>query len=112
MLLCINPELFYPLNIMIMKSNFELSEKLKLYLMVACNYKSLTLGVRCPVSIRRRYSLSQSLIIYPEADWDFFTSKEVMRYLSLAESLCLDSSVDVENGLPIITISDYSINSK
>lgn len=95
-----------------MKSNFELSVKLRMYLDVACNYKSFALGNRCPVSIRRRYSWSQSIVIYPEADYDFFTSKEVMRYLSLAESLCLDSSIDVENGLPIITISDYSIKSK
>ena len=95
-----------------MKSNFELSRKLRMFLNVACDYRSLTLGDRCPVSIRRRYSWSQSIVIYPEADYDFFTSKEVMRYLSLAESLCLDCSVDVENGLPIITISDYSINGK
>lgn len=95
-----------------MNKNFELSKKLRLYLQVACDYKSLTLGNSCPVSIRRRYSWSQSIVIYPEADYNFFTSKEVMRYLSLAESLCLDSSIDVENGLPVITISDYSINSK
>lgn len=95
-----------------MNKKFELSKKLRLYLQVACNYRSLTLGNRCPVSIRRQYSLSQSIVIYPEADYDFFTSKEVMCYLSLAESLCLDSSIDVENGLPIITISDYSINGK
>lgn len=95
-----------------MNKNFELTEKLRMYFAVACNNKLLTLGNRCPVSIRRRYSWSQSIVIYPEADYDFFTSKEVMRYLSLAESLYLDSSIDVENGLPVITISDYSINSK
>lgn len=95
-----------------MNKNFELTEKLRMYLNIACNYRSLTLGNRCPVSIRRRYSWSQSMVIYPEADYDFFTSKEVMRYLSLAESLCLDVSIDVENGLPVITISDYSINGK
>lgn len=104
--------MFYPLNSLVMNQNFKLSEKLRMYLQVACNYRSLTLGNRCPVSIRRRYSWSQSMVIYPEADYNFFTSKEVMRYLSLAESLCLDSSIDVENGLPIITISDYSINGK
>lgn len=95
-----------------MKSNFELSEKLRLYLKVACNYKSLTLGVRCPVSIRRQYSWSQSIVIYPEAAFDFFTSNEVVCYLTLAKGLCLDATIDVENGLPVITISDYSIKSK
>lgn len=104
--------MFYPLNSLVMNKNFKLSEKLRLYLQVACNYKSMTLGVRCPVSIRRQYSWSQSIVIYPEADYDFFTSNEVMCYLSLAKGLCLDASIDVENGLPVITISDYSIKSK
>lgn len=92
-----------------MKSNFDLSEKLRLYLQVACSYRVLTLGVKCPVSIRRQYSWSQSIVIYPEADYNFFTSREVVRYISLADSLCLDSSFDVENGLPVITVSDYNI---
>ena len=104
--------MFYPLNILVMNKNFELSKKLRMYLYIACNRRSLTLGEKCPVSIRKRYTWSQSIVIYPEADYDFFLSREVMRYLSLAESLCLDSSIDVENGLPVITISDYSINSK
>lgn len=95
-----------------MKSNFKLSEKLRLYLQVACDYRALTLGVKCPVSIRRQYSWSQSIVIYPEADFDFFTSNEVMCYLSLAKGLCLDASIDVENGLPVITISDYNIKNK
>ena len=95
-----------------MNKNFELSEKLRLYLQVACNYRSMTLGVNCPVSIRRHYSWSQSIVIYPTADYDFFTGREVMCYLSLAKGLCLDASIDVENSLPIITISDYSIKSK
>lgn len=95
-----------------MKSNFELSEKLRLYLQVACNYKSLTLGVRCPVSIRRHYSWSQCIVIYPESGYDFFTSNEATCYLSLAKGLCLDAAIEVENGLPVLTISDYSIKSK
>lgn len=93
-------------------SNFELSERLRLFVQVACNYKSLTLGDKCPVSIRRRYSWSQSIVIYPVDGYDFFTSNEVICYLTLAEGLRLNSSVDIENGFPVITISDYSINSK
>ena len=95
-----------------MNKNFQLSEKLRLFLNVACGYRSFSLGYRCPVSIRRRYSFSQSIVIYPEDGYDFFTSKEVMRFLSLAENLTLDSSIEVENGLPVLTISDYSIKSK
>lgn len=94
-----------------MNKNFELSEKLRLYLHVACNYRFLTLGEKCPVSIRRRYSFSQSIVIYPADGFDFFTFNEISCYLTLAEGLRLKSSIDIENGLPIITITDYSINS-
>lgn len=95
-----------------MNKNFELSKKLRMYLDIACNWRSLTLGEKCPLSIRKRYTWSQSIIIYPEADYDFFLSREAMRYLSLAVVLGLDSSIDVENGLPVITISDYNVKNK
>lgn len=95
-----------------MNVSFELSEKLRLYLQVACNYKSLTLGVRCPVSIRRRYSMSQTIVIYPESGYNFFSSREVMCYVSLANGLGLDSYVEVENGVPVITVCDYIVKSK
>lgn len=95
-----------------MNANFELTEKLRLYLKVSSNYRSLTLGVRFPVSIRRRYSVSQSIVIYPEAGYDFFISREVMCFVSLANGLALDSSIEIENGVPVIYISDYSLNGK
>lgn len=97
---------------MIMKSNFELSEKLRLYLQVACNYKSLTLGVRCPVSIRRQSSWSQHIVIYPEDGFNFFSCNEATSYLSLAKGLGLDAYVEIENGLPVLVINDYYIKSK
>lgn len=95
-----------------MNTDFKLSKRLRLYLQVACVYRALTLGVKCPVSIRRQYSWSQSIVIYPEADYNFFTSREVLCYVSLANGLDLESSIDVENGLPVITISDYNIKNK
>lgn len=90
-----------------MNANFELSEKLRLYLQVASNYRALPLGDRCAVSIRMRYRYSQSIVIYPESFYDFFTCDEVMCYVSLAKGLSLDSFIEVENGLPVIVISEY-----
>lgn len=92
-----------------MNKNFVLSEKLQLFMQVACNYRALTLGERFPVSIRRSYTYSQSIIIYPEGDYSFFTSKEVMCFITLATSLNLDSFVETENGVAVIKVSDYSI---
>lgn len=95
-----------------MVANFKLSERLRLFVQVAANYKSLTLGDKLPLSIRKQYSWSQTIVIYPESDYDFFTGREVMRILSLAESLNLDSAMSTENGVPVIEITDYSINDK
>lgn len=95
-----------------MKSNFNLSEKLRLFLSIGSSYRVLTLGDKYPVSIRRRYSFSQTIVIYPESDYDFFTSNEVMCFLSLAKGLDLDASVTIENEVPVIEITDYNINDK
>ena len=93
-----------------MNKNFVLSEKLRLFLSVGSRYRVLTLGDRLPVSIRRRYGISQSIVIYPESDYDFFLSNEVMCFISLAKGLELDASVTIENGVPVIEVSDYSLN--
>jgi hypothetical protein len=93
-----------------MNKNFVLSEKLKLFMQVACNYRALTLGERFPVSIRRSYTYSQSIIIYPERDYPFFTANEIMCFITLASGLNLDSFVETENGVVVIKVSDYSIN--
>lgn len=95
-----------------MVANFELSERLRLFLQVGSRYKVLTLGDKLPVSIRKRYSSSQSIYIYPELDYDFFISNEVMCFFSLAKGLQLDACIRVENGVPVIEISDWSLNDK
>lgn len=95
-----------------MNKNFVLSEKLRLFLSIGSRYRGLTLGDRLPVSIRRRYYFSQSIYIYPESDYAFFSYNEVMCFLSLAKGLELDASVTIENGVPVIEVSDYSISAE
>ena len=95
-----------------MNKNFKLSEKLKLFLSIGSNYRVLKLGKKLPVSIRKRYSFSQNIVIYPESDYDFFTCNEVTCFLSLAKGLDLDASITIENGLPVIEITDYDISDK
>lgn len=95
-----------------MNKNFVLSEKLRLYLSIGSSHKFLTLGVRFPVSIRRRYTFTQSIVIYQEFNYDFFTAREIRYLMSIAVSLDLDFSITVENGLPVVEITDYNINNK
>lgn len=99
-----------PINSKFMNKNLVLSERLRMFLSVGSRYRVLTLGDRLPVSIRKSYKFSQSIVIYPESDYDFFLMNEVMCFISLAKGLELDASVTVENGVPVIEITDYSIN--
>lgn len=101
-----------PLKSKFMKSNFKLSEKLRLFLSIGSSHKFLTLGVSFSVSIRKRYSFSQTIVIYQEFGYDFFTAREIRYLMSIAVSLDLDFSVTVENGLPVIEITDYHVNDK
>lgn len=91
-------------------SNFELSSRLRLFLSIAVQGRCSFIGSKCPVSIRKRYTFSQSLVIYPESDYSFFTANEVMSFISLANDFNLDAFVETENGVAVIKISDYSIN--
>ena len=88
-------------------SNFELSSRLRLFLQLATQYEYHYIGVKCPVSIRRRYSSSQSLVIYPENEYDFFSAREIEKTLVLVNALDLAVMVSAENGLPIMEVTDY-----
>ena len=95
-----------------MKANFNLSAKLRLFLSIGSSYRVLTLGAKLPVSIRRRYSFSQTIVIYPEEPYNFFMCNEVMCFISLAKGLELDASITIENGVPVIEITDYNVSDK
>ena len=92
-----------------MNKNFVLSEKLRLFITIGSHYRVLTLGNRLPVSIRKRYCFSQSICIYPESDYNFFIENEVMCFISLAKGLELNAYVTVENGVPVIEVTDNSL---
>jgi len=95
-----------PFNILSM-SNFELSSRLRLFLSIAVQSRSFFIGSKCPVSIRQRYTFSQDIVIFPEAQYQFFSGVELQRIISLAEVLGLSFYVSVECGVPVIEITDY-----
>lgn len=91
-------------------SNFELSSKLRLFLSLSAENLLNSLGEKLPVSIRKRYSCSQTMVIFPEAEYQFFVRSEMTRLFSLADVLGLDAIVSCENGVPVIEITDYDVN--
>lgn len=107
-----NKDMSNPLKSKFMNENFVLSEKLRLYLSLGSCHKFLRLGDRFQVSVRKRYSFSQTIVIYQELDYDFFTAREIHYLMSLADNLDLDLNITTENGLPVVEITDYSLNDK
>lgn len=93
-----------------MSNCFELSKSLRLFLSLGVNHRFLRLGNRFPVSIRRRYTFSQSIVIYPQSGYRFFTVNDIRFLMSLAESLDLDFLVTAENGVVVVEISDYNVS--
>lgn len=88
-------------------SNFELSSRLRLFLSIAVQGRCSFIGSKCPVSICKRYTFSQDIVIFPEAQYQFFTGSEVHRVFSLADTLGLTCYVSCRSGVPVIEISDY-----
>lgn len=91
-------------------SNFELSKQLRLFLTIGSSHKYLRLGTSLSVSIRRKCHFSQVIVIYNNADWNFFTASEIRDIMSLADALGLLFYVNVENGVPVIEIEDLDSN--
>lgn len=90
-----------------MKSNFKLTPSLKHFLKIGANSKYIQIGIMYPVSIRMRYTYSQSIEIFPNGDYDFWMANEVSRILELAKVLSLTASVKSRNNVVVIEVTDY-----
>lgn len=93
-----------------MANIFSLSGKLRLFLSLGSSNKLLRLGNKLPVSIRRRFTFSQTIMLYPESDYGFFSAYEISNLMSMVDVLGLSFYVCAENGVPIIEISDNDVN--
>ena len=88
-------------------ANFSKSSKLRLFLEMSQCVDYPLLGYVLPVSLRKPSFYSGSLVIYPQDGYDFFSGSEVKRVVDIASSFGLSVFVDVENGLPIIRVSEH-----
>ena len=92
---------------MLVMANFDLTPVLRQFLDVTANGSCEYVGKRLYVSIRKRYQWAQTIVLYPENDYNFMTGKEVQHVLNAAGVLGLDVCIRVENGLPVIEVTDY-----
>lgn len=88
-------------------ANFSKSKRLRLFLEMSQYVNHPLLGYVLPVSFRKPSYYSRSLVVYPQNGYDFFLGSEVAHVVDIASSFGLSVFVDVENGLPVIRVSEY-----
>lgn len=87
-------------------ANFDLTPALRQFLDVTANGPRDYVGEKLYVSIRKRYQSWQSVYLFPEDGYDIMTGAEVRHILNAADVLYLDVCIRVENGLPVIEVTD------
>ena len=88
-------------------ANFNLTPALRQFLDVTAKSSRDYVGEKLYVSIRKRYQWSQTIVLFPEDGYNFLMGNEVQFILNAAQVLYLDVCVRVENGLPVIEVTDY-----
>ena len=89
-------------------ANFNLTPVLRQFLDVTAKSSREYIGEKLYVSIRKRYLYSQTIVLFPEDSYNFMMGNEVQFVLNVAQILSLEVVVRVENGLPVIEVTDYS----
>lgn len=90
-------------------ANLSLTPKLRQLVSVLVNAPRIGVGDKLPISIRKRFLYSQTIIIFPEDGYTFFMSTEFDRILHLAEAYSCDVLFSVRGDVPVIEITDYSL---
>ena len=89
-------------------ANFNLTPVLRQFLDVSAKSSREYIGEKLYVSIRQRHLYSQTIVLFPEDSYNFMMGNEVQFVLNVAQILSLEVVVRVENGLPVIEVTDYS----
>lgn len=90
-------------------SCFSLSTRMRAFLEADAMHSFPVIGYRLPVSIRKQYSNTCKLWIFPEDGFDFFMGSEVAVIFDLAKCFDLSVSVHPLGDVVIIEVSDYNL---
>ena len=89
------------------KVSFELTPALARFVEFGCSTPFARLGEVLPISIGMRFSWCQSIKIFPQAGYSFFTFEELRRIHTLAEVNDLILAIRSFHGVPVIEVSHY-----
>ena len=88
-------------------SNFQLSPKLREFINYCQRYFPRDLGDRYPISIRKKSSLSQTILIFPDEQYDFFMGSELSRFIRVAHDMGLEMLVCSHYGIVVVEVTEY-----
>lgn len=95
---------------MLVMANFNLTPALRQFLNVTANSSREYIGEKLYVSIRRRYTWSQTIVLFPEDGYNFMMGCEVQHIINAADVLNLDVCIRVKENLPVIEVTDYYLH--
>ena len=88
-------------------SNFQLSPRLREFINYSQRCFPRDLGDRYPMSIRKKYSFSQTILIFPDEEYNFFMGSELSRFIRIANDMRLDVCVCTLYGIVVVEVTDY-----
>lgn len=88
-------------------ADFSLNPRLRQLVDVLVSAPRIGVGDKLPISIRKPYEHVQSVIIFPEDGYNFFTSTEVSRIQQLVEIFDCSVIIRVYGDVPVIDIAAY-----
>lgn len=88
-------------------SDLQLSPRLREFINYSQRFFPCDLGERYPISIRKKYSFSQSILIFPDEGYNFFMGSELSRFISIANDMRLNLCVCPHYDIVVIEVTDY-----
>lgn len=88
-------------------ANFKLVPALRQFVNAQVNSPRPLIGDKLPISIQKRYTGYQTIVIFPEDGYNFFSSREVVRILTFAEVFNCEVFILSNGDVPTIEVTSY-----
>lgn len=88
-------------------ANFELVPALRQFVNAMVNSPRPLIGDKLPISIHQRYPGHQTIVIFPEDGYSFFSSREFYRILTFAEVFDCEVYIHSYGDIPTIHVDSY-----
>lgn len=92
---------------MLVMANFELVPALRQFVNAMVNSPRPLIGEKLPISIRKRSSGHQTIVIFPEDGYNAFVSGEFERILVCAKVFNCSVFFTSLGGVPVIEVSSW-----